>query len=339
MFRFAARIVFSGALLFGCSAAPGGGSDEATGSIDLALSVAGVTIDRVSYAITGASYDKAGSFDVTNSTRISAVIGGIPVGSYQITLQAVTEGTPQLTCLGSASFVVVARMTTTTHVDLLCRAPVTNGSVMVNGSVRICPIINAISATPAETRVGGAMILSGLTDEPDDSGAVPFSWQSSGGLLSYEQSLSPTLTCTAPGPITVTFTIDEGQPCEVSDSLLVMCSASSTPPQEDDPNTAGDDRAGYTACGGQSCAPGFGCCIDGPNCGTSDQACASPFAFQSCDGPEDCSVGTQCAISSHAIACAIPSPYFGIFCHTDADCDQNASPNPCTEGVCNVPFL
>lgn len=338
MHRFAINSLFGLAMLAGCGAAPGGENNETTGSIDLALNAAGVTLHVISYEITGAEYSTAGSLDVTNSTRISAVIGGIPAGDYRITLEAESEGTPQLTCSGSASFIVAARRTTSAHVDLLCRPLVTNGSVMVGGTVRICPAIAGLSAVPLETRVGGSMQLSGFTAYTTDAGGPPLSWHVSGGDLFYENSIEPTLVCTAPGPVTVTFTLDPGQPCEVSESLVVTCSASSTPPSEDDPTTVGDDRAGYVACGSESCASGSGCCIDGPACGANNQECASPYAFKTCDGPEDCPAGTQCAIAPHAIYCGIPSPSYGVVCHTDADCDQNQYSNPCTDGACYVPF-
>src|SRR4051794_11213195 len=63
---------------------------ENSGTLGLALQLTGgVTLNTVSYAITGNGVNKTGSIDVRNSTTISATIGGIPAGAgYTITLSA-----------------------------------------------------------------------------------------------------------------------------------------------------------------------------------------------------------------------------------------------------------
>src|SRR5262245_38059490 len=74
-------------LTSGCStdsrSASNPGSRSDLGSIGLALQLAsGATLSSVSYAITGpGGFSRAGTIDTSQSTIISAVIGGLPAGT------------------------------------------------------------------------------------------------------------------------------------------------------------------------------------------------------------------------------------------------------------------
>ena len=162
----------AGLSVFGCSAADSTAtrpeaSDE-VGSIGLSLQAGGVTLSTVSYTIVGTGFSKSGTIGVANSTQISAVIGGIPAGNgYSISLNASDVANSALTCTGSASFNVTAGMTTTTQVRLQCKTPPKTGSVMVNGTLNICPVIDSLSVAPAETTVGNAVGLSATGSDAD----------------------------------------------------------------------------------------------------------------------------------------------------------------------------
>src|SRR5262245_6877810 len=56
-------------------------NEEETGSVGLSLRVGDVTIDSVTYVITGNGFSKTGSIDVSKSSKISATIAGIPAGN------------------------------------------------------------------------------------------------------------------------------------------------------------------------------------------------------------------------------------------------------------------
>ncbi len=92
----------------------------AEGSLELTLD-SGATLTSVSYTIIGpASFSKAGSIDVSNSSKISGLIGGIPAGSgYAITLSA-SSADASLSCGGSATFHVIAGQKTAVNVALTC---------------------------------------------------------------------------------------------------------------------------------------------------------------------------------------------------------------------------
>ena len=79
------------------------------GSLGLNLNAApGVTINAVTYSITGNGFTKTGTIDVSGAPTISATIGGIPAGKgYTITLTA-TSAEGNTTFTGSAKFDVTA---------------------------------------------------------------------------------------------------------------------------------------------------------------------------------------------------------------------------------------
>src|SRR6478735_3135909 len=109
---------------------------ESRGSVAFSLQAApGVTLDTASYTISGpASFSKSGSFDLSQSSTLSALIGPLPVGAgYSITLSANSvEGTTS--CGGRASFDILAHQTTRVAVALTCHEGGRTGSVSLNGA-------------------------------------------------------------------------------------------------------------------------------------------------------------------------------------------------------------
>jgi hypothetical protein len=78
---------------WGCSTSkdgPGVASRESTGNVGLQLQVGNnITVNAISYDISGNGFHKTGSINVQNSTTVAATIGGIPTGTgYVITLTA-----------------------------------------------------------------------------------------------------------------------------------------------------------------------------------------------------------------------------------------------------------
>ncbi|MEI9942543.1 MAG: hypothetical protein WDO69_35460 [Pseudomonadota bacterium] len=222
--------------LIGCSSTSGNGADSAetdsenSGSIGLALQVeSGLTLNQIDYAIIGPlGFSKSGSIDVSNSSTISAVISSLPAGTgYSITLSGTsTDGSA--TCSGSATFDVVAHQTTTASVGVSCHQAATTGSVQINGAVNVCPVADGISANPAEVAVGSTIALSASAHD-SDSGPAPlaYSWTASSGTLSDPASATPTFTCTAPGTVTLTVGVSDGdlaEGCTDIATTTVTCS-------------------------------------------------------------------------------------------------------------------
>src|SRR6188768_2285917 len=212
----------TGLSVFGCSASDSDVArpevSDAVGSIGLALQTGGVTLSSVSYTIVGTGYSRSGTLNVANSTQISAVIGGIPAGSgYSISLTASDATNSAITCSGSASFDITAGATTAAQVKLQCRLPGRTGSVMVNGTLNVCPVIDSLSIAPAETTVGNAVSLSATGSDSDKGpNALSYAWTSSGGALAGSNSANASLTCTSAGSVTVTLIVSDG---DCSDTL------------------------------------------------------------------------------------------------------------------------
>jgi len=83
------------------SNAPASSNQESTGEVNLALQLAnGGTLNSATYTIVGPKgFSKTGSIDLSSATKLSATIGGLPVGTgYTITINATTtdESRPPL---------------------------------------------------------------------------------------------------------------------------------------------------------------------------------------------------------------------------------------------------
>jgi hypothetical protein len=218
----------------GCSApsstsSPASATDGDSASISLNLDLApGVVLSSVSYTITGPSgFTKTGSVDVSNSGTLSFLVGGIPAGNgYSITTSATsTDGS--VSCAGSASFNVAARMTTTVAVHLACHETARVGSVQVNGVLNICPVIDDTSANPSEVMVGSTIQLTGAAHDTDSGpAALSYSWTASSGFFDNAKSASPVFSCTAPGAATLSLTVSDGDPsatCADHTTITVNC--------------------------------------------------------------------------------------------------------------------
>ena len=204
----------AGASVNGCSSEPLRNSGaEQVGSLGLNLDVApGVTIIAVDYTITGNGFTKSGNIDVEDAPTISGNIGGIPAGKgYTITLTAgSTDGVT--TFVGSSTFDVTAGKTTAVTVHLKGTVSTGTGSVSVNGTLNVAPVINELTATPVDVYVDGKVSLSAVAKDPDAApSALTYYWSSTGGVIDNPLSPTATLTSTTPGTFTVQLTVFDGE--------------------------------------------------------------------------------------------------------------------------------
>ena len=232
----------TGALLAAaaCSGPNPSGADSAPAeaddaSIGLSLDVApGVSINSASYTITGPSaFVRSGTIDLATSAALSAVIGGIPAGSgYSISLTT-TSTNGLVSCTGSASFNVTAHATTVVAVHLTCKEAPRTGSVLVNGTVNVCPVIDSTGASPAEAIVGTGIHLNASAHDSDAApSALSYAWSASSGVFDNASAQNPLFTCTAPGVVNVTLTVKDGDPSPTCpDNLSVQVTCDPPPPQ------------------------------------------------------------------------------------------------------------
>ena len=200
-------------------------ASESTGAIGLALTpVAGVTLNAFSYTIVGPNaFSRSSTVDISHSATLSTTVGGLPIGSgYSVTISS-TATDATTTCSGSASFSVSAGTTSPVAVHLQCRAPGKTGSVLVNGVLNACPSIDGIDASPAEALVGSPIALAASAQDADHApAALTYHWTASSGNVSNGTSATPTFTCTAGGPATITLTVSDGD-CSESQLTTVTC--------------------------------------------------------------------------------------------------------------------
>jgi 5'-nucleotidase len=198
-------------------------ADLGAATFDLQLAP-DVTINSVSYTITGPNgFTKTGSIDVSQSNTVSATIGGLPTGTgFSISLSA-TSTNGQVTCAGSATFDVVAHASTPVAVHLLCHDTPRTGTILVNGTLNVCPLIDGVSASPAEIIVGGSVTLSVLAHDADAApSALSYSWTATSGEISDPKGQSPRFSCTGTGSVTITVSASDGD-CSDSSSVTVVC--------------------------------------------------------------------------------------------------------------------
>jgi hypothetical protein len=226
-------------VLFAASALAGGAfsacspsaADHAgeVGDVSVALTGAGgVTINTVAYSITGPmSFMKSGSIDVSASSTISSTIGGLPAGSaLTITLTASSTDGGQ-TCSGSAPFTVTAHQTTPVTVSVRCHEGPKTGSVLATGAINVCPQIDGVTATPTEVSVGGSVALVAAAHDTDAApSALSYAWSAGSGAFTDTASASTRFTCTAPGSVTISLAVSDGDaPCNDTAQVTVTCSA------------------------------------------------------------------------------------------------------------------
>lgn len=222
----------TGTTLAGCADHTSSLGDPAeTGSVGLSLFADGVSLTSINYTITGPNaFSKAGTINVAASPILSAVIGGLPVGTgFSIALTATaTDGVT--TCAGSGAFDVVAGSVGMVTVTLDCHQPARTGSVVVNGVVNICPVGDGISADPADVAVGFPVALAaGAHDADGGPFALSYTWTASSGSLSSTTTATPTFVCSTPGPVTITATVSDGDlnpGCAATMSVIINCEAS-----------------------------------------------------------------------------------------------------------------
>jgi len=199
---------------------------DGTGQVGLSLQApAGTTIQTASYTMTGPlGFNRTGAI----TAGVTVLVADVPAGTgYQVTLTATTA--TAASCSGSATFDVVARQMATVTVPMTCLEPSRSGSVLVNGTLNVCPTIDGIGANPSEIEVGGSIALSGAAHD-SDAGPSPlsFGWTSSAGTLSDPAAQNPTFTCTTEGLVTLHLSVGDGDPsaaCADTSTAQVRCNA------------------------------------------------------------------------------------------------------------------
>jgi len=214
--------------LSGCGRDARSDAQGDVGMAQVALTLAGgAVLDTVAYTVTAAGgFSRTGTLDVSHSSTISGLIPLPTGGPYTLTLMGTsTDG--NTSCAGSATFSVTAHHTTPVDVHLTCHEAPRTGSIMVNGTLNICPEIDGLSASTGETLVGSSVTLTAVAHDTDGMPSpLSYAWSATGGTLSDASAQSPTFTCASPGAATLTLTVSDGDAaagCADTQSLTVTC--------------------------------------------------------------------------------------------------------------------
>ena len=200
--------------------------EGSVGSVGLSLTSAGVTIDSFNYVITGAGgFSRSGQVDVSHSASLSVLVNGLPVGSgFTVTVTAVAAD-GSTSCAGAATFAVTARATTKVVLKLQCKETPKTGSVLVSGELNACPLVEGIDASPAETSIGAPMQLGVVAHDLDHAPTpLAYQWSTTSGNLSNGTTATPTVTCTAAGPVAVKVVVSDGD-CTDTFEASLECTA------------------------------------------------------------------------------------------------------------------
>ena len=121
-------------------------------------------------------------------------------------------------------------MTTVLSIKIQCREQPRTGSVQINGTVNVCPVVDGISASPGEVMVGFSSGLSATAHDSDGRpAAITYSWVATSGMLAGATTPAPMLLCTAAGTSTVTLTVSDGD-CADTSSVTIVCSPAPAAP-------------------------------------------------------------------------------------------------------------
>jgi len=98
--------------------------EDHVGSIALSLKIGDKQLDSMSYAIVGTGFSKSGSLDVSHSSKVSGIVGGIPFGNdYALTMTGKGVGGAALDCSGSTSFDLKDVGPLPVSIQITCKEP------------------------------------------------------------------------------------------------------------------------------------------------------------------------------------------------------------------------
>jgi cysteine-rich repeat protein len=187
----------------------------------LILADTGLPLQRIDYEIMGRSNPVKGSVRIDDLTRtISTNVRGLPVGKgYQLVLAAASPD-GDLSCGGKSGFEVMATQTTAVSARLTCTS---RSGASTAGTVRTyCPLVRSTSVAPAQTAVGGSVVLAVEVVIPDGTVLPVFTWSGVGGSFVNPAAATTAFKCEQEGDHVLTLRITAGA-CADRTTVIVKC--------------------------------------------------------------------------------------------------------------------
>ena len=183
----------------------------------------GVTVSSASYVITGPNgFTSAGTVPVGESPDVIVTVSQLPVGQgYELHVSG-TASDGVTVCDGTATFDVTdanATLALTAHLE--CAVP--TGTVDFVASVNVCPVLDDLTASPLNLKVGGVASLSTAAHDSDDGPSpLAYFWAANGLRLSGQTAPALRFACSSLGDVTIAATVSDGA-CKDILSVKVSC--------------------------------------------------------------------------------------------------------------------
>ncbi|HEY7373207.1 MAG TPA: hypothetical protein VIF57_13675, partial [Polyangia bacterium] len=184
--------------------------EPATSTVSLQLDFGGgITLTSVDYVMTGPnSFRRVGTLAVGADPIVTATFHDLPRGQgYNIMVMG-TASDDMTGCRGQLTFNVTASGNANLQIPMMCQ-----GRLLVTATFdNTCPVIDELSAIPAEVNVGASIQLTAQSHDADNAPSpVGPIWSTTGGALSNPSATGATFTCTAPGTFTVGLRVSDGK--------------------------------------------------------------------------------------------------------------------------------
>jgi cysteine-rich repeat protein len=204
-----------------------GGSETTAvelGNVTISVQVTpGLPLERVGYQLENARARLAleGSLALDEAARATAAVRSIPAGRPWTVALTATSADGDVTCLGSASFEVLARQTTSVMATLTCQSR--SGAVLTTAPSKRCSIIQSLAVAPTQTALGGALELGVQTLAAERLG-LRYAWTGAGGSFADAAAASTRYTCQEPGAHTLALRVWD-ETCTDRTTVTVRCTS------------------------------------------------------------------------------------------------------------------
>lgn len=300
---------------------------DAAGSLGLSLTLASEgVIDAVQVEIDGSALATPITRTIpipNDEATASAQFGGLPPGSYAITLEAVSRD-GQTTCAGAATFTIIEDEIVGVVVPLTCKGTNDTGEVVIDAGLNLCPSLEFFFIAPLTAPVGSPVYVEAVFADPEDD-PISYAWSAAEGSFDDAAAAITTYHCDEPGVQTLTLATNDGGDCELDTHLQVACTLTSfttcgpgefqtvSPTPLQDRECAPCARGSYsTIDNAANCVPWTTCeagnFVDVQGSDTSDQACAAcpEGTFTDDDDEPTCTLWSICGWDQIEVAPGTP---------------------------------
>jgi len=219
------------AFVAACGQSPStGAQSRSSGAVGFGLELSpGVTVTQAVYTISGPNgFFSAGNVAVGESADLVVPVGTLPLGDgYALDLTAPASDGLTI-CDGKAVFDVTDGNPKSVNVHLSCAVP--SGDLSITSSINVCPMIDSLSASPADVRLGGTIALTSSAHDSDfGPSSLSYKWTINGASLPPQALPNLNFACSQPGAFNFTLTVSDGDITPGCADVLAVAARCSAP--------------------------------------------------------------------------------------------------------------